>query len=122
MALKTVPNLRGESRIIFLPKLGQSEYFKLRDFRNNRLTSFDFERLVNRFNKNIVVELPFSFTKYVSRKGNSTERAVHDLVAEVENQMEDKDDAVSTFLDSEGAFSISHYDVIDKAMSKKRVS
>lgn len=49
----------------------------------------------------------------------TTEIALHPLLLKKEEQMEDKSYALATFLDIKGAFGYTHYDGIEKPMSRK---
>lgn len=65
------------------------------------------------------MERPLSNAKYASSEDRSTETVVLHPVAKVEEYMKDKFYWLVTFVDIEGPFDYTNYDVVEKAMPRE---
>ncbi|XP_020285272.1 uncharacterized protein LOC109855434 [Pseudomyrmex gracilis] len=116
------PRAWSGTRVIFIPKPGRNGYISTKDFRPISLTSFvlkTLERLIDGFFKNgPLLTHPLASSQYAYREGRSTDTALHHLVSGVEKQLEAKEYALGVFLDIEGAFDSTSYDVIGDSMTR----
>ncbi|XP_020297796.1 uncharacterized protein LOC109862217 [Pseudomyrmex gracilis] len=77
------------------------------------------ERLIDGFLKNgPLLTYPLASSQYAYKEGRSTDTALHHLVTGIERQLEAKGYALGVFLDIEGAFDSTSYDVIGEAMTR----
>jgi len=106
--LEYVPRSWRESKVIFIPKPGKSDYSQVRAFRPISLTSFLFkglERMVlwdleeHTFKSN-----PLHQNQHAFRPGFSCDSALTDMVDDVEAGILRDEFALGVFLDIEGAF------------------
>ncbi|XP_020298130.1 uncharacterized protein LOC109862474 [Pseudomyrmex gracilis] len=121
IALRHVPQAWSGTRVVFIPKPGRNGHITAKNFRPISITSFvlkTLERLVDKYLKTgpLLVH-PLSPAHYAYREGRSTDTALHHLVGGVEVQLEAKGYALGVFLDIEGAFDSTSYDVIREAMT-----
>jgi len=108
IALGYVPTAWLTSRVPFVPKPGQSDYFQAKAFRPISLTSFllkTLERLIDRYIRDSVLLVhPLQKNQHAYQPGKSTETALHSLVTRIERTLERQEYALAVFLDIEGAF------------------
>jgi hypothetical protein len=74
------------------------------------------EKLVDRHIRDgALKKYPFHRNQHAYQIGKSTETALHNAVTRIENAIEHKDIALGAFLDIEGAFDRTSFDVIKQA-------
>ena len=103
-----VPEEWRNTKVVFIPKPGRSEYGSAKDFRPISLTSFmlkTLERLVDSYIRcSVLDKYPFHCEQHAYQSGKSTETALHAVVGYVERALEEKEVALGAFIDIEGAF------------------
>ena len=106
--LAYIPKCWRESRVIFIPKSGKSDYSDPRSFRPLSLMSFilkSLERLVLwRMQETTFLENPFCSNQHAFLKGRSTDSALSNMVEYIEEALIKKQFALAVFLDVKGAF------------------
>ncbi|XP_020296294.1 uncharacterized protein LOC109861173 [Pseudomyrmex gracilis] len=116
---------RPKPRHLDQTKLGRNGYISAKDFRPISFTSFvlkTLERLIDGFLKNgPLLTYLLASSQYAYKEDRSTDTALHHLVSGVERQLEAKGYALGVFLDIEGAFDNTSYDVIGKAMTRHNI-
>ena len=115
IALAYVPKCWRESKVIFIPKPGKSDYSDPRSFRPISLMSFilkGLERIVlYQMQETTFVENPQHMNQHAFRKGRSCESALTNMVEYLESAIIKKQFAVAVFLDVKGAFD--HVQTVD---------
>nr|XP_012214795.1 PREDICTED: RNA-directed DNA polymerase from mobile element jockey-like [Linepithema humile] len=110
---------------MFIPKAERTSYTKSKDFRPISLTSFllkTLEKLVDAYLRETTLwRYSFHKNQHVYRPGYSTETAVHQTVAFIEEQLERKGYAVGAFLDIEGAFNNTPHEVVCEEAARRGV-
>jgi hypothetical protein len=123
MELGYVPTRWRTSDVIFINKLGKTDFKNPRSFRLISLMSFVYKTLEkvvamdleqNAFEENPMHEVPFGFVK-----GRSTEHALSATVNEIEKGLHGKEFVFATLLDIKGAFDNIKTSAIIKAMKKQ---
>nr|XP_012217316.1 PREDICTED: RNA-directed DNA polymerase from mobile element jockey-like [Linepithema humile] len=113
------------ARVVFIPKAGRTSYTKAKDFRPISLTSFllkTLEKLVDAYLRETTLwSHPLHKNQHAYRSGYSTETALHQTVAFIEEQLERKGYAVGAFLDIEGAFNNTPHEVVCEEAARKGV-
>jgi hypothetical protein len=98
---------------VFIPKPGKGSYRGPKDFRLISLTSFllkTMERLVDRFLRDeILVFRPLYPNQHAYQTRKSVETALHQFVVRVEKALDQREIALSAFLDIEGALNSTSY-------------
>lgn len=121
-----IPKLWQSVRVIFIPKPGKDDYTKPKSFRPISLTSFmlkGLERLIERFLKDFMnANCPLYKEQHAFQEGKSTVTALHALTSQIEDTLKDKEYAVCTFLDIEGAFDNISFDAVSEALEHRNVS
>lgn len=106
--------------VVFIPKPGKSDYTMPKSFRPISLTSFlvkCLERLVERHVRDIFTRNGREFVvQHAFQEGKSNESALHELTKVIEKTISDKEYALATFMDIEGAFDNVSFEVIGKAI------
>jgi len=101
---------------VFIPKPGRNSYSRPRDFRPISLTSFllqTMERLVDRFLRDEILAFkPLHPNQHAYQAGKSVETALHQLVVQVEKALDQQEIVFGIFLDIEGAFNNTSYDIM----------
>lgn len=105
--------------MVFIPKPGKSDYTIPKSFRPISLTSFlvkGLERLVERHLRDTFTRNGRKFVvQHAFQEGKSTESALHELSKVIDKTISDKEYALATFMDIEGAFDNVSFEAIDKA-------
>ena len=108
IALSYIPKCWRESKVIFMPKPGKSDYSNPRSFRPLSLMSFILkclERLVlYQLQETTFIANPHHINQHAFRKGRSCESALSNMVEYVEAALIKKQYATAVFLDVKGAF------------------
>ncbi|KAI5735212.1 hypothetical protein M8J77_015582 [Diaphorina citri] len=121
-----VPKTWGISRVVFIPKPGKSDYGQPKSFRPICLNSFILKTLEKLIDGHIKVEIRtrglINETQFAYQSGRSTESALHKVVNQIEDSLENKEIALSAFLDIEGAFDNTSYNSIIRAASSKGIN
>lgn len=103
-----VPEQWNKVKILFIPKAGKKDYALAKSFRPISLSSFllkTLEKVIDRYiRESSLINTPIHDSQHAYRRGRSTETALLELVDRVEKALEDKEIALSAFLDIEGAF------------------
>lgn len=106
--------------VLFLPKPGKPDYTNPRAFRPICLTSFllkTLEKICNEFIEGqLLAARPIHPTQHAYRSGKSTESALHSLIKEIENSLLNKEEALTVFMDIEGAFDRVEFRHINEAL------
>lgn len=93
--------------VVFIPKAGKINHNTAKDFRPISLSSFFLktaERLVDMEIRTNLDMRKISKAQHAYQKGKSTETALHDVVGNIEDSISNKEFALVSFLDIEGAF------------------
>ena len=121
-----VPTCWREARIIFIPKMGKTDYSQPRSFRPITLSSFvmkTMERVVLwHLNDTTLKENPLSKNQHAFRRGHSTESALSNMVEQIEHALARDKFALGVFLDIQGAFDNVQPHYISDAMRLKKLS
>jgi Reverse transcriptase (RNA-dependent DNA polymerase) len=131
-----IPNAWREVKVSFIPKAGRATQLEARSYRPISLMSFilkTLEKLVDRYIKeSVLVNNPLHKYQYAYQEGKSTEAqqfalavsteaALHSLVARAEKTIDDKEFALAVFLDIEGAFDNTKFEIIIQAAERQGV-
>lgn len=113
-----IPQAWREAKVIYLPKVGRSSDLTPKAYRPISLSSFflkTLERLIDRYIRDDILRArPLSSRQYAYQPGKSTDSALDDLNRLISKSIEDKEIAMATFLDVEGAFNnVSFTSIID---------
>ena len=112
-------------RVTFIPKPGRSSHCVAKDFRPISLSSFvlkTLERLVDLYMKEgVLSRFPLYRNQHAYQVGKSTDSALHGIVARVEKSFQYKEVALGCFMDIEGAFDNTSFDVIRQALIDREV-
>jgi hypothetical protein len=94
-------------RVIFIPKPGSDSYELTKSFTPISLTSFflkTMERLMDSYIRaGLLKSFPLMESQYAYQRGRSTEAALHGLIQKIEGSLNQKEFALSVFLDIDGA-------------------
>lgn len=125
IALRYVPLIWREVRVLFIPKPGKSDYTEAKSYRPISLTSFllkTLERLCDRhIRDNILTKTPLHPQQHAYSAGKSTESALHTVVRRLEGDIANKTLCLAAFIDIEGAFDKTNFTNIHLALTKHRV-
>jgi hypothetical protein len=118
MAYGFIPMAWRQVKVTFIPKPGQSDYTEANTYRPISLSSFllkTMERIVDRHIRDRALRSqPLHRNQHAYQIGKSTETA-HNVVTHVESAIEHKDIVLGAFLDIEGAFDRTSFDMIEQA-------
>lgn len=107
-------------RVVFIPKAGKRSHTTVKDFRPISLSSFllkTLERLLELYVRNKIPRNMLSNSQHAYMKGKSVDTALYSLVNQVEGALTQKEFALVTFLDIEGAFNYVLPSAIVRALS-----
>lgn len=103
-----LPEQWNRVKVIFIPKAGKKDYALAKSFRPISLSSFllkTLEKVLDKYIRdNCLLCKPIHNNQHAYRMGRSTETALLEVVDRVEKALEDKEIALTAFLDIEGAF------------------
>jgi hypothetical protein len=109
-------------KAMFIPKPRKLHYTKAKAYRPINLLSFlltTMEKLVDRhITDSALKEYPLHQNQHAYQTGKSTETTLHNVVTRTENATAHKDIALGTFLDIEGAFDRTSFDIIKQAAER----
>jgi hypothetical protein len=119
MAYGFIPKAWRQVRVTFIPKPGVLDYTGAKAYRPISLSSFllkTMEKMVDRHIRDRALRVqPLHLNQYAYQAGKSTETALHNVVTHIESAIEHKDIALGAFLDIEGAFDRTSFDMIEQA-------
>lgn len=125
LALGQIPTKWERVKVTFIPKPGKPSHCVAKDFRPISLTSFmlkALERLIDLYiREEILVSYPLHAKQHAYQVGKSTDSALHSLVSEVERSFEIGEVALGCFMDIEGAFDNTSFQVIRRALDERGV-
>ena len=108
MLLGYIPKCWRESRVIFIPKPGKSDYSDPRSFRPISLMTFILKTLERitlwHLQEVTFTENPFNSNQHAFLKGRSTDSALSNMTEYIESALIKKQFALAVFLDVKGAF------------------
>jgi hypothetical protein len=125
LALGHIPTQWEGVKVTFIPKPGRSSHCVAKDFRPISLTSFvlkTLERLVDFYIRDeVLLRFPLHKNQHAYQMGKSTDSALHSLVARVEKSFEYGEIALGCFMDIEGAFDNTNFEVIHRTLTEREV-
>lgn len=120
-----IPKIWRGVRVTFIPKAGRASFTEAKSFRPISLMSFILkvlERLIDRYiRENALVTKPLHKYQYAYQAGKSTEAALHSLIARAEKTLDQKEIGLAIFLDIEGAFDNTSFEVIVRSAERHGV-
>lgn len=120
-----IPTAWQKVKVIYLPKVGRISDLTPKSYRPISLSSFllkTLERLLDRYVRDeILSSRPLSDRQYAYQPGRSTDSALDDLNRLLSKSVEDKEIAVVTFLDIEGAFNNATTNSLVEALERRGV-
>jgi ribonuclease HI len=112
-------------RVVFIPKAGRRDAEQPKSYRPISLTSFllkTMERIIDlHIRLNYLNGQPLHPKQFAFQTGRSTVSALHHLVKKIENAVRNKETALATFIDVEGAFDNTGYDSIRAAAERRHI-
>jgi hypothetical protein len=103
-----IPTAWRQVKVTFIPNTGKLDYTEAKAYRLISLSSFllkTMEKLVDRNIRDGVLTIhPIHSKQHAYQEHKSTEAALHNVVACIENAIEQKDIGLGAFLGIEGAF------------------
>ena len=115
-----------ETRAVFIPKPGKSDYTDPKSYRPISLSSFilkGMERLIHwHLQRTNLKTKPFPKNLYSYQEGTSTETALHRTISKIESTLESNQIAIIIFLDISGAFSEASIQGMLKALEKRGIN
>lgn len=125
VAMGYVPKLWEKVRVAFISKPGRTTHIKVKDYRPISLASFllkTLERLVDFYVRDQVLrKYPLHANQHAYQTGKSTDTALHQLTRKVEDMLGNGKIALGCFMDVEGAFDNTKFEVIERAMTERRM-
>lgn len=125
LALNYVPQLWEKVKVIFIPKPGRATHCEAKDFRPISLTSFllkAVERLMDFYIRSEVLKrFPLHVNQHAYQMGKSTDTALHQMTQKIESMLRNGNVALGCFMDVEGAFDNTGFEVIERAARARRV-
>lgn len=119
IALSHVPSLWEKVKVVFIPKPGRTVHSEAKDFRPISLTSFllkTVERLLDFYVRSEVLRaFPLHANQHAYQMGKSTDTALHQLTHKIESTLKNGEAALGCFMDIEGAFDNTEFEVITDA-------
>lgn len=126
LALGHIPTKWEKVKVTFIPKPGKPSHVVAKDFRPISLTSFvlkTLERLIVLYiREEILVRFPLHANQHAYQAGKSTDSALHCLVSGVERSLEIGEIALACFMDIEGAFDNTGFEIIGQALRERGVA
>jgi hypothetical protein len=125
LRLRYIPKTWRGTFVTFIPKVGKASYDRAKSYRPISLMSFVLKTLEKIMDKKIrevdLIQFPIHKSQHAYQKGKSCETALHELVSQIEENLENKDFTLLTFIDIEGAFDNTAYNIIEKSLKGKKV-
>lgn len=126
LALGHIPAKWEKVKVTFIPKPGKPSHATAKDFRPISLTSFimkALERLIEVYiREEALIGFPLHANQHAYQVGKSTDSALHCLVSKIEKSFEFGEVALGCFMDIEGAFDNTGFEVIRKALVERGVA
>lgn len=112
--------------VTFIPKAGKERYDQAKSFRPISLMSFILkilEKLIDRRIRDIELkDNMLHNAQHAYQAGKGTESALHSLITDIEKQFPIKGSTMAVFIDIQGAFDNTNFNVIAKAARVKGIS
>lgn len=125
IALSHVPSLWENVKVVFIPKPGKTTHTEAKDFRPISLTSFllkTIERLLDFYIRSEVLRaFPLHANQHAYQLGKSTDTALHQLTEKIESSLKNGEVALGCFMDIEGAFDNTEFEVITNAAKDRKM-
>ena len=125
IALGFIPKLWEKVRVAFIPKPGKTSHSVAKDFRPISLTSFllkTLERLLDFYVRGEVLKkFPLHVNQHAYQVGKSTDTALHQMTQKIEHMLKNGKVALGCFMDVEGAFDNTDFEVITRAAENREV-
>ncbi len=122
LALGHIPMRWRRVRVVYIPKPGRNSS-QAKSFRPISLMSFvlkTLEKLIDRHVRDgILNEYPVSEDQYAYKLGSSTETALFQVVKRLESALDNKEIALATFIDIEGAFDNTSFRSLNAAVRER---
>ena len=122
ISLGHVPEIWTWSKVVFIPKVGKSDYTDPRAFRPISLTTFLFktmERVVQWYlEENVLPNNPLHKNQHAFSRGKGTDTALAALVDRLESAILRNEHALAVFFDIEGAFDNVRPEMVEIAMKQ----
>jgi hypothetical protein len=124
LAYGFIPTAWRQVKVTFIPKPGKLDYTEAKAYRHRPISLSSFllktmEKLVeSHIRDDSLRKYPLHHTQHAYQTGKSTETALHNVVTRTENAIEHRDIALGTFLDTEGAFDRTSFDIIKQAAER----
>lgn len=124
VALGYIPKMWEKVRVAFIPKPGRTTHSEVKDFRPISLASFllkTLERLFDFYLRGDVLKrVPLHANQHAYQVGKSTDTALHQLTQRIEKMLGTGKIALGCFLDVEGAFDNTDFEVIAQALRERQ--
>jgi hypothetical protein len=121
MAYGFIPTAWRQVKVTFIPKPGKLDYTEAQAYRPISLSFLlkTMEKLVDRPIRDEALRIyPLHRNQHAYQKGKSTETALHNVVTHAVYAIEHKGIALGAFLDIEGAFDMTSFDIIKQVAEK----
>lgn len=119
VAFGYIPKIWEKVRVAFIPKPGKTIHSEAKDFRPISLTSFvlkTLERLLDFYIRGEVLKVfPLHANQHAYQVGKSTDTALHQMIHKIELMLNNGKIALGSYIDIEGAFDNTDFEVIIKA-------
>lgn len=120
-----IPKCWRTSKISFIPKAGKTSYTTPKSLRPISLMSVQLkllEKMIdNKIRNEIELTKPINIDQHAYQKGKSTETALHDLITYIEKNLQNKTHTLAVFIDIEGAFDNTKYDIMIKELNNRGI-
>jgi hypothetical protein len=117
MAYGLIPMVWRQVKVTFISKPRKPDYTEAKAYRPTSLSSFllkTMEKIVDRHIRDRALRFqPLHRNEHAYQIGKSNETALYNVVTHVESATEYKDIALGAFLDIEGAFDRTSFDMIN---------
>jgi ribonuclease HI len=113
-----IPESWRGTMVTFLPKVGKGTYDRAKSYRPISLMSFILkilEKLIDKKIREGEVENKIHKNQHAYRKKKGTDTALHSLISHIERNMHNDEIAIATFIDIEGAFDNTNFEVMKTA-------
>lgn len=125
LKLGYIPKSWRGTRVAFIPKPGKGTYDMAKSYRPISLMSFVLKGLEKILDSYIKAEnlsqIPIDSAQHAYQRGKGTESALHCLSNKIEKSMTNEGIAIAVFMDIEGAFDNTGFDIIEEALDSKGV-
>jgi ribonuclease HI len=125
LRLGFIPKCWRKSLAVFIPKIGKPNYEMAKAYRPISLMSFilkTLEKLLDRDMREHELDVnKLNPKQFAYQQGKGTETALHDITTTIESALKKQGVALAVFIDIEGAFDNTAFDVIEKAALDKGV-